>query len=106
MAIRAIHLELVPDLTAESFLHAFRRFIARFGTPKSVTSDNGTNFQLGSKAIIEAWNSIFQDDSLQSYVANHGIKWYFITQRAPCRGGYYERLIGIVKNCLRRCLGK
>ena len=33
--VRAIHLELVPDLTTESFFLAFRRFTSRCGNPKN-----------------------------------------------------------------------
>ncbi|GFS31053.1 integrase catalytic domain-containing protein [Trichonephila inaurata madagascariensis] len=37
---RAIHLELVNSLTAESFLLSLRRFIARRGRPRTIYSDN------------------------------------------------------------------
>ena len=39
----AIHVEPVTSLSTESFLLAFRRFIARRGRPTTVFSDNGTN---------------------------------------------------------------
>ena len=38
---RAIHLDLVPDLTTNAFLRCFRRFTARRGRPSLVVSDNG-----------------------------------------------------------------
>ena len=38
---RAIHLELLPDLTATEFIHSFKMFIARRGRPRKVFSDNG-----------------------------------------------------------------
>ncbi|XP_050671778.1 uncharacterized protein LOC126970094 [Leptidea sinapis] len=43
-AVRAVHLELVSDLTKEAFLAAFNRFISRRGKPQRVFSDNGTTF--------------------------------------------------------------
>lgn len=41
---RAVHFELVTTLSAEGFLQALRRFIARRGRPSCAYSDNGTNF--------------------------------------------------------------
>ena len=41
---RAIHLEIVSDLSVESFLLAFRRFVGRQSTPKLLISDNGSTY--------------------------------------------------------------
>ncbi len=41
LSVKAVHLELVSDLTTEAFIAALRRFIARRGHP---SSDHGTNF--------------------------------------------------------------
>ena len=43
-AVRAVHLEKVADMSAESFIRAVRRFVARRGLPSSIISDNGRNF--------------------------------------------------------------
>ncbi|XP_036346632.1 uncharacterized protein LOC118755947, partial [Rhagoletis pomonella] len=43
-ATKAIHLEATSDLSTQSFLAAFARFVGRRGCPKNVYSDNGTNF--------------------------------------------------------------
>ena len=48
---RAVHFELVTSLSAESFLLAFRRFIARRGRPTTVFSDNGTNLTRSSAEL-------------------------------------------------------
>jgi hypothetical protein len=44
-ATRAVHIEVVASLTMEAFLAALRRFIACRGKPRTIYSDNGTNFQ-------------------------------------------------------------
>ena len=44
LAIRAVHIEIAHDLTADSFIQAFTRFFSRRGSPIEVFSDNGTNF--------------------------------------------------------------
>lgn len=41
---RAVHLEAVSDYSADAFLAAFRRFVARRGLCDTVYSDCGTNF--------------------------------------------------------------
>ncbi|KRY64048.1 hypothetical protein T4A_10325, partial [Trichinella pseudospiralis] len=46
MATRAIHLEPTSDMTAQSFLAAFRRFISRRGKPSVVQTDNFRTFKL------------------------------------------------------------
>ena len=40
LALRAIHLDLVWDLTADQFFFALRHFMSRRGTPKQPLSDN------------------------------------------------------------------
>ena len=40
------------------------------------------------------------------YVSNSGIKWSFIVELAPWIGGFYERLVGLVKRSLRKSVGR
>lgn len=42
LAVKAVHLELVTDLTKDAYLAALKRFVARRGKPYSILSDNGT----------------------------------------------------------------
>ncbi|XP_065087291.1 uncharacterized protein LOC135709030 [Ochlerotatus camptorhynchus] len=42
---KAVHLELVSDLTTAAFMATLRRFIARRGFPAHIHSDNGKNFE-------------------------------------------------------------
>jgi hypothetical protein len=41
---KAVHIEVVTSLTTEAFIAALRRFIAHRGKPRTMYSDNGTNF--------------------------------------------------------------
>ena len=43
-SVRAVHLELVRGLSTADFMQAYARFAARRGRPRTVFSDNGTNF--------------------------------------------------------------
>eukprot|EP00105_Crassostrea_gigas_P041581 XP_019925729.1 PREDICTED: uncharacterized protein LOC109619637 [Crassostrea gigas] len=93
-------------MSTEEFLHGLRRFIARWGKPKQLISDNASQFKLASNILEETWASTVKDPDVQSYIANEDIKWQFIVELAPWMGGFYERLIGIVKRCLRKTIGK
>ena len=41
---RAIHLEVVEDLSEKTFLKAFRRFVSRRSLPRKMVSDNATTY--------------------------------------------------------------
>ena len=48
LASRALHIELVGDLSTDTFILALSRFTAKTGNPQTITSDNGANF-IGAK---------------------------------------------------------
>lgn len=58
MTTRAIHIEAVSDLTADAFIAAYRRFVSRRGAVKHLFSDNGTNFVLANKILLENVESV------------------------------------------------
>ena len=86
---RALHLELTPDLSSETFIRGLRRFIARRGTPASITSDNAKTFKRANKDLTQ----LFRDKKTQNFTANQGINWNFILEKAPWWEGYYERMV-------------
>lgn len=106
LTIRAIHLELADSYSAESFLRTFRRFVARRGVPDIMMSDHGTNFELGSKLILDKWKDIIQSEEVQTQTAQQGITWRFTTPRAPWTGGSWEVMVKITKNSLKRTVGR
>lgn len=58
MATRAMHIELVSSLTADAFIAAYRRLVARRGIIKNLYSDNGTNFVKSNKILTENMQNI------------------------------------------------
>ncbi|UYV71802.1 hypothetical protein LAZ67_9000462 [Cordylochernes scorpioides] len=98
---RGVHLELVTSLSMEAFLQAFRRFIARRGRALIVYSDNGTNFKGMANALKKIdFSRLKCDPTLKN------ITWKFIPPGAPWWGGWWERLIGMMKQLLFRILGQ
>ena len=48
----------------------------------------------------------FKSIELKNFFLKGGIKWQFILEKWPWWGGFYERLVGIVKNSLKKVIGK
>ena len=80
LVIRAVHIEVIEELSASSFLNAFRRFQSLRGKVDLIRSDNGTNFVAASKVLC--------------------VKWIFNCPRASHTGGVWERVIGITRRIL------
>lgn len=98
---RALHLELVLSLTTECFVLALRRFIARRGRPAIMYSDQGKTF-IG----LENAMSRLDWDAIAKSTLMDRIDWRFNPPSAPWWGGFWERLVGVVKQCLKKMLGK
>ncbi|GFS86326.1 integrase catalytic domain-containing protein, partial [Nephila pilipes] len=89
---RALHIELVSDLTTDKFLLALQRFVGRRGLPNTIYTDNATTFHATNKELILLWQTL-SSAKTQQYYAQNGITWHFIAPRAAWWGGWWERLI-------------
>ncbi|XP_072389367.1 uncharacterized protein [Diabrotica undecimpunctata] len=98
---RAVHLELCCSLSTSNFLQALRRFVSRRGRPKTIYSDNGTSF-VGAENALSCldWDVITREMSVQR------IRWHFNPPTAAWWGGFWKRLIGVMKQLLRKTLGR
>lgn len=96
MATKALHLELVSDLSSETFLGALRRFISRRGRCNHIYSDCGTNFVGASRELI---------NMLKSAAEQEQISWHFNPPSAPHFGGLWEAGIKSVKTHIKRVIG-
>jgi hypothetical protein len=56
--------------------------------------------------VDEAWQFSTTSPDTQSYLANEGIELSFIIELPPWMGGFYERLVGLVKQSFRKSSGK
>ncbi|XP_043499952.1 uncharacterized protein LOC122526659 [Polistes fuscatus] len=104
-ATRAIHLELVSDLTSDSFIAAYRLFVGSRGICQNLYSDNATNFQGADKELrimfIRA-SEFYQ--KVASLLANGGTNWKFIPPSAPHYGWLLEAGVKSVKHHLKRVI--
>ncbi|XP_039315352.1 uncharacterized protein LOC120359941 [Solenopsis invicta] len=99
MTIKAVHLEIVSDLTSDGFLAVLRRFNARRGIPEHIYSDNGTNFVGANNKLKEIYALVNQ------FANQHRIKWHFIPPLAPHFGGIWELTVKSFKHHLKRVIG-
>ncbi|XP_068965518.1 uncharacterized protein [Bombus flavifrons] len=108
LAVKAVHIELVGDLTSESFIAALRRFIARRGFCSTIHSDNGSNF-IGAnnelKELHELLKSEDHNERVTTFLANKQIKWRFIPPHSPHFGGLWEAAVKSFKHHFRRVVG-
>ncbi|XP_061728871.1 uncharacterized protein LOC133533829 [Cydia pomonella] len=106
MVTKAIHLELVGDLTSEAFIGAFRRFVARRGRCAHLWSDQGRNFIGANKALAEAFEEakLDFDGDIATKLALDGTQWHFVPVYSPNFGGLWESGVKSMKFHLKRVL--
>ena len=66
---RTVHLEIVQDLTVESFLLTFRKFAARRSVPNIMISDNGSTFLSSAEDL----RSLIELPEVQEELGKHGL---------------------------------
>ncbi|XP_050293738.1 uncharacterized protein LOC126734245 [Anthonomus grandis grandis] len=106
LTVKAVHLELVTDLSTNKFLEAFQRFIARRGKPANIYSDNGTNFIGASNHLKELGQFLKsnKNDIIRECGANLNINWHFIAAYSPHHGGIWEAAVKAAKRHLLKVL--
>ena len=98
---RELHLELVRDLSAETFLCCLRKFAARREMQDLMVSDNAKTFKTSERAITR----LFNEPKVKAELQTKRITWRFNLERARWCGGFFERMVRSVKRCLRKVLG-
>ena len=82
---RAIHLKLVSDLTADTFLHCFCRFVSRRGIPSLIVTDNAKTFHNAAKRLV----ALFELQEVVEFMDDKGINCDFNLPMAPWWGGFF-----------------
>lgn len=107
LATKAIHLELVGDMSTATFLAAFNRFTSRRGLPSDMYSDNGTYFVRAAHDIDCDMEKIIKSNCQEAgkIASQTATQWHFIPPAAPHFGGLWEAGIKSTKYHLKRHLG-
>ena len=82
--VRAVHIELVPDMSAQSFVLAFLRFVNLYGVPSYLYSDNARSFVSGGLTLDQA----LECDEYKAHFQNYEIKAHSYP-RILCMGRCY-----------------
>ncbi|XP_055585295.1 uncharacterized protein LOC129738138 [Uranotaenia lowii] len=109
MVTKAVHLELVTDLSTEKFIQALRRFVGRRGKCTDLYSDNGTNF-VGARNQLNELFSLLKSpkhrEDLTRECSNVGISWHFNPPSAPHFGGLWEAAVRSAKQHILKVVGE
>ncbi|XP_058448919.1 uncharacterized protein LOC131428878 [Malaya genurostris] len=107
---KAVHIELVSDLSTAAFLAALRRLIARRGRLIELHSDNATAFKGALNELNRIYRMLKVEESDRNQIFNwcseNEIRWKFIPPRAPHFGGLWEAAVKSTKTHLLKAIGK
>lgn len=106
LTTRAVHLEVVENLTTGAFLNSLYASYPEELFLKLIRTDCGTNIKHRQQII----STMFESDeatgtSLMSYCASENIKWLFNSSASPWMGAVWERLVVSVKKALNKSIG-
>ena len=100
--MHAVHIEVVCDLSVQTFLLAFHTFSSQKSLPSVMIFDNASTFL----AEAEDLQRLFESETLQGELERHNVTWRFIPKRAPWYGGFWERMVGLTKQAIKKMLGR
>lgn len=87
LATKALHLEIVSDLTTEAFISCLRQFVSRRGKPYAIYCDNGKNFVGANNELGRVIKASRQ--SVSDFASNEEIKFMFCPAYSPHFGGIW-----------------
>ena len=100
---RAIHIEMLEDMTTDAFINALRCFIAIRGAVRTILSDQGTNF-VGARNEFKRALQEIDESRIAQYLAEKQCELCMNTPDSSHAGGVWERQIRTVKNVLSSAL--
>ena len=103
LVTRAVHLEIVEEMSTSSFINALRRFIAIRGHVSVLRSDRGTNF-VGTVNELKLNVVNTEDGPIKNFMDQRKITWIFNPPHSSHMGGVWERMIGVARRILEAML--
>ncbi len=96
---RAVHVEMLNDMTTDSFINALRCFIAVRGTVRQLRSDQGSNF-VGAKNELKAALKEMDTERVTAFLSEKQCEFIMNAPHASHVGGVWERQIRTLRSVL------
>lgn len=107
LSTKAVHLELVTELSTEAFVACLDRFVSRRGVPALIRSDNATNYTGTERYLREVTNFLDVNKvDIGTALSRRGIRWTFSPPGCPHWGGIFEAVVKSAKTHLGRVVGQ
>ncbi|KAI3351065.1 hypothetical protein L3Q82_005632 [Scortum barcoo] len=103
LSSRAIHLEMLNDMSTDSLINGLRCFISIRGTIRQIKSDQGSNFVGAKNEFKEALKEL-DADRLTAFLAEKQCDFSMNAPYSSHVGGVWERQIRTVRGILRSTL--
>ncbi|KAK0149774.1 hypothetical protein N1851_009477 [Merluccius polli] len=102
---RAVHIEMVEDLSTDSFINALRCFISLRGAVRQLHCDQGRNF-VGAKNELKEALKQCDNQALENFLADKQCEFVLNAPSASHAGGVWERQIRTIRNVLNYTLAQ
>eukprot|EP00079_Xenopus_tropicalis_P036905 XP_017950676.1 PREDICTED: uncharacterized protein LOC101733728 [Xenopus tropicalis] len=103
LSSRAIHIEMLENMSTDVFINALRCFIAIRGTVREIRSDQGSNF-VGAKNELRKALEEVDKERITMFLAERQCDFHMNVPDASHTGGVWERQIRTARNVLSSVL--
>ncbi|XP_038106215.1 uncharacterized protein LOC119765979 [Culex quinquefasciatus] len=93
---KAVHIDMVYDLTSASFINVLKRLVGRRGRVTDLYCDNARTFVGANRNLEElrrAFDAMHSSDAVAAHCAEKGITFHFNPARSPHHGGLWEAAV-------------
>lgn len=109
MSSRAVHLEILDDMSTDAFIYALRCFISLRGLVCQLRYDKSTNF-VGAKNEFKEALKQCDTEALKAFLVDKQCEFTFNAPAASHAGSVWERKIRTIRNVLNvtiaQCSGR
>ncbi|XP_016520269.1 uncharacterized protein LOC107834049 [Poecilia formosa] len=105
LSSRAVHIEMLENLSTDSFINGLRCFISLRGAVCKLYCDQGTNF-IGAKNELKEALKECDRNALQAFLADKQCEFVFNAPSASHAGGVWERQIRTIRSVLNATIAQ